>query len=197
MTRKWRKITTIGISATLLGSTIALGISTIMLTNNKTEDQKQSSDNKNNNHSPEDLINEKEEYPETSKELRERIYPFGDDRSTKYMYANIHRYLFTQPQWDDLINYRNMMPDYEKRNDQFVIKQDVFFKNIRQWITQAIYQHPFFKTNKKQLILDLDYDINSPAKHILMNVLWWYENDYSFNHLPKKYWDQIKVVLVN
>lgn len=199
MTKKWRKILTFSVCSILLTSTVALGIRTFFLTNKK-EVNKPEQEQPLKEESLLPIIEENktvDSYPENSSELKKLQYPFGNNEDYKYLYANIHRFLFNQPQWDNLINYRNVMADFSKRSNQFEIKEDVLNKNLRNWLIQAIYAHPYFKAIKKQLSLDIDYDVNVPVKRILINAVWWFENDRSSSELPKRYWDQIKVNLID
>lgn len=193
MTKKFRKIITLAFCALTLSSTVALAATTYYFS----QSNKDFSDSTKNNNLDENLdndlltdSNDKNEYPEISQNLQNRVYPFAD-KSYKYYYADINQYFYDEPKWDNLIFYRNLMPDYYDSYDQFNIKQDTLYNNLRMWVINAIYKHPFFKNKSDKLFLDIDYKVNVLQKNILINAIWWFGKSDSKN----KYWDQIIITL--
>lgn len=197
MTKRSKNLIALTLSGVMFASAITMMVTTVLL-NQKTEDKppQNNDENKPDDNVSSDNNDDKELYPESSAELQNRTYPFASKNDEYfYMYANIHTFLYDQPEFDQIINYRYMMPDYQG-DSEFLIKQDVLYKNIRQWIVKAIYQHEFFKPKAEKMSLMLDYKTDVYAKNILINAVWWFENDYSIkDHLPKRYWDQIIVKL--
>lgn len=195
MTKKIKKIITLSFCGLTLSSTVALASTTYYFSHK----DRNFNDLQKNNNLDENLDNNflegnetKDEYPETSQNLKNRIYPFADEEY-KYYYADINQYFYDEPKWDNLILYRNLMPDYYSSYDQFNIKQDVLYNNLRIWIINAIYKHPFFKKKSDKLFLDIDYKVNVLQKNILINVVWWFGKNDSKN----RYWDQIIITLRN
>lgn len=193
MTKKFKKIITLVFCALTLSSTVALAATTYYFSQNN----KDFNDSTKNSNLDENLDNDlltnssdKDEYPEISQNLKNRVYPFAD-KSYKYYYANINQYFYDEPKWDNLIFYRNLMPDYYDSYDQFNLKQDTLYNNLRMWVINAIYKHPFFKNKSDKLFLDIDYKVNVLQKNILINAIWWFGKNYSKN----KYWDQIIITL--
>lgn len=193
MTKKFKKIITLTFCALTLSSTVALAATTYYFSQNN----KDFNDSTKNSNLDENLDNDlltdssdKDEYPEISQNLKNRVYPFAD-KSYKYYYANINQYFYDEPKWDNLIFYRNLMPDYYDSYDQFNLKQDILYSNLRTWVINAIYKHPFFKNKSDKLFLDIDYKVNVLQKNILINAIWWFGKNYSKN----KYWDQIIITL--
>lgn len=194
MTKKIKKIITLTFCGLTLSSTVALGATTYYFSHKDTNfrDLQNNNLDENSDNSPTNINETKDEYPETSQNLKNRIYPFVD-QEYKYYYADINQYFYDEPKWDNLILYRNLMPDYYNSYDQFNIKQDVLYNNLRIWIINAIYKHPFFKQKNDKLFLDIDYKVNVLQKNILINAVWWFGNNDSKN----KYWDQIIITLRN
>lgn len=205
MNKKIKKILLIVCNGIMLTTTLILAVTTIVATqknNNSNESLNSNNTNSNNNDSNVNNNNNSnnngnlvEEYPESAPELQKMKYPFALPNYC-YMYANIHSYFYNMPEWDNLISYQSLLTNNQNNNVQFNIKQDVLFKNIKNWVSKAIYQHPFFKNKTSKLTIELDYKVNVNEKNILINALWFFENDYSIvEYLPKKYWDQIIIEL--
>ncbi|WP_027124076.1 DUF5452 domain-containing protein [Mycoplasmoides pirum] len=199
MNKKIKKIILWFCTGLMFTTTLILSVTTIIFSNNIKDDNKfDNSNNLNNgsNNENDNNLDKNEEYPESSTELKNLKYPFDESELYLYMYANIHDYLYSNPEWDNLISYRYLLNDFNDNSQQFNIKQDVLFKNLRSWIINAIYQHSFFKKKTTKLTTEIDYKINILEKNILINVVWYFENDYSYSkNLPKRYWDQIIVEL--
>lgn len=195
MTKKFRKIITLTFCCLTLSSTVALAATTYYFSHKDTsfnDLQKNDDLDENLNNDLSTDSNDKNEYPEMSQNLRNRIYSFANE-NYKYYYADINKYFYDEPKWDNLISYRNLMPDYYNSYDQFNLKQDVLYNNLRKWIINAIYKHPFFKQKNDKLFLDIDYKVNVLQKNILINAVWWFGKNDSKN----KYWDQIIITLRN
>ncbi|WP_033159751.1 DUF5452 domain-containing protein [Mycoplasmoides alvi] len=216
MSKKIKQILLWITNGIMLSTTITLAIITIVSTqkknvkennfnNNESSSNLNDSGNNNNNSSSSSSSSNntntsqthlKEEYPESSIELQNLTYPFGNPDSYCYMYANIHSYLYNNPEWDNLISYQAFIPNSYNNVIKFDIDQNLLFKNIKSWITKSIYQHPFFKNKNSTMTLEIDYKVNYNEQNILLNVLWYFDNDYSkIDNLPKRYWDQIIVEL--
>lgn len=134
MTKRSKNLIALTLSGVMFASAITMMVTTVLL-NQKTEDKPPQNNDENkpdDNVSSDDNNDDKELYPESSAELQNRTYPFASKNDEYfYMYANIHTFLYDQPEFDQIINYRYMMPDYQG-DSEFLIKQDVLYKNIRQ-----------------------------------------------------------------
>lgn len=200
MNKKVKKIFLFGFNIIMLIAILTLSACTVLLyknQNNKVDNEINNSTPPSQDENESNDSNENEKYPESSIDLQRRVYPFKDE-NYKYMYANIHRFFYTMPDWDKLISYRNLLSDYQNSLQEFNIKEDVLYDNLKKWVINAIYQHNFFKNKIGKLSIKIEYNININLKRIFLDIVWWFDKDYSYiSDKYIRYWDQVSIKLAN
>lgn len=195
MTKRMQKVGTVALGGLLLAAVIALAaFSAVQCAAVNT---KESADGDDPDAPPETAAG-KDTYPEPATALRSLAYPFADDESYAYFYANIHDYLGTMPEWDGLISYKSMLPASTPGSQPFDVRQDLLYQNVRGWIASAVYMHPYFKSIPGQMTLAVDYRVAVPERAILINATWSFPDDDSVERrLPKVYWDQFRATVAD
>ncbi|AAB96081.1 DUF5452 family protein [Mycoplasmoides pneumoniae] len=134
--------------------------------------------------------------PETQRELRDLLYPLDDTGYFIYKYGAISRYLQSQKELDELVDYRTVLPSTQKHFKYDSFNQSVLESKLRKWLMKAIKQHPYFQHFEFDPVLKAQYNINIPAQKITVNAVWFYKKDNDLTTgKPIRYWDQFEIKL--
>ncbi|ADC31541.1 conserved hypothetical protein [Mycoplasmoides gallisepticum str. F] len=185
MNRIYKKITIGLLSSFLFFGTIGLAVATYFSSTKTTKKDEKNFDDKSISDPSADLQNDL--LPSLKK------YPLEyqvDSSKYYYYYVSIHQYLYKTSELDNLINYRDYL--YQNNHDRPFSGFDLnlFKKNIKKWIYQAIRSTQMFRNNNDDIFIDVDYYIENPSRSISINVVWSFKKPTTYQNKTVKYWDQ-------